>query len=113
MNDSVLLPILQVANTSEFDIADLLSLGSGIFAAVLLSLSLFSWSRRKQRSVLLVSVVFALFLVKVAVGAILPFSDTLDAISKILDFVILALLFLAIAVPPRMRRLEKPSTSRN
>jgi hypothetical protein len=97
---------LQIGN-GEFDLVDVIAIASGIFAIVLLSLSTYAWLKRKQTSLILVSAVFLVFVFRIAIETILPFSDSLQLILEILDFVILGLLFIAIVVPPRLKRFQK------
>ena len=88
----------------QIDLTDILGVGAGIFALILLSLSIFAWSRRRQTSLVLVSAVFLLFFFKVVLEVLPVVGDTLQFVSVVLDFLILALFFLAIVVKPRIKR---------
>ncbi len=83
------------------DIAELLKLGSGLFAFVLLSVSLLAYYRSRQRRLLFVSGAFGLYFFKVIVehlDLLIPNMDTsvLDFLLAFIDFIILLLFFLAI-----------------
>lgn len=87
--------------------------GLGIFAAhalvaffafTLFLLSLYAWSKRRQVALALVSSAFLLFCLKEIVSVlseIYNFQQSLDLISVLIDFVVLALFFIAIAHRPR------------
>jgi len=89
------------------DVTDVLGIAAGIFALVLLALSTYAWTKRRQTSLIFVSAVFLLFFFKVVLEILPSEGNTLQFVSVILDFVILALFFLAIVVRPR---LKTPST---
>lgn len=79
------------------------------FAVVLLSLSLYAWSRRKHVGLLLVSVAFLLFILKEIVWIVSQtydsFNPSLDLTRTLLDLIVLGLFFAAITIRPR-KRLE-------
>lgn len=87
-------------STSPTDPTDLLEIGRGIFALILFSLSLYAWSRRRQPALIMVAAAFLLFFMKTLLDYVLP-STTEDIVRVGIDFVALALFFVAIVVRPR------------
>ncbi len=80
---------------------DILELGRGIFALILFSLSFYAWYRRRQPALVIVSLAFLLFFVK-SVLDLLPLSMSVNEFTRLsIDFVALALFFVAIVVRPR------------
>ena len=84
----------------------------GIFAAVLVLLSLYSWSRRRQVGLLLVSLAFLVFCSKEIFWILsemygFNFSETgrfvTDLITVLTDFIMLGFFFLAIVIRPRKK----------
>jgi hypothetical protein len=74
------------------------------FAFVLFLLSLYSWSRRRQVALALVSSAFLLFCLKQVVwllSEIYNFHSSVDPITVLMDLVVLGLFFVAITLPPR------------
>jgi uncharacterized membrane protein YcfT len=104
---SVILQVGQFEGTQR-DIADVLKIGAGVFALVLFSLSLYAWSRRKQPALVIVSSAFLLFFLKQVIGLLSDVYEfgSLELILIFIDFVILALFFVAIVVRPRRKRQE-------
>ena len=87
----------------EFQALELLNLAVAVFALILLVLSLIAYQKTGMRRMLLVSIAFALFAVKVLIqnADLLMFALGFRAdqiISSGLDFAILFLFFLAIVV---------------
>ena len=82
------------------DPIELLEIGRGIFALVLSSLSLYAWSKRKQLALIIVAAAFLLFFTKTLFDFFLP-ATILDIVRVTIDFVALALFFVAIVVRPR------------
>jgi hypothetical protein len=80
---------------------DLFSFGTGVFALILFMLSLYAWFRRKQPSLIIVSVAFFLFFFKEIVEFLPTEPADLTLVMKLIDFVILALFFVAITIRPR------------
>lgn len=83
------------------DIAELLKLGSGLFALILLFISLLAYYRSRQRRLLFVSGAFGLYFVKIItehLDLFLPNLETsfLDLLLAFINFIILLLFFLAI-----------------
>ena len=82
-----------------------------VFALILLSLTLYAWSRRRNFGLLLVSVAFLLFCVKEVMWLLYDYFDFDVAVSQVelvrvlLDLVVLALFFAAIIHRPR-KQLE-------
>jgi hypothetical protein len=87
-------------SASPTDPADVLEVGRGIFALILFSLSLYAWSRRRQPALIMVAAAFLLFFMKTLLDYVLP-STTEDIVRVGIDFVALALFFVAIVVRPR------------
>lgn len=80
---------------------EILELGRGIFALVLFSVSLYAWYRRRQPALVIVSLAFLLFFVKSALD-LLPLPLSVNEFTRVsIDFVALALFFIAIVVRPR------------
>jgi small-conductance mechanosensitive channel len=80
----------------------------GLFAAVLVLLSLYAWSRRRHVGLLLVSSAFLLFSLKEVIwmlSEMYSFSSSADLIRTLLDLVVLGLFFVAITLRPR-KQLE-------
>jgi hypothetical protein len=92
-------------------LTDALRFGTGAFALLLFFLSIYAWSRRRHPALLLVSAAFLLFFCKVIVE-FLPISldirdeALLDLIQVLMEFIILALFFLAIVIGPNRKRPE-------
>ena len=82
------------------DPVELLELGRGIFAFALFSLSVFAWSKRRQPALIMVATAFFLFFAKTLFDFFLP-AMILDFVRVSIDFVALALFFVAIVVRPR------------
>jgi hypothetical protein len=85
----------------ELDIAELLKLGSGIFALILLVISLIAYYRSRQRRLLFVSGAFGLYFVEIItehLDIFFPNLETsfLDLLLALINFIILLLFFLAI-----------------
>lgn len=91
-------------NTDTFDkgdFAEFFDFGTGIFAAILFALSLIAYKALKTKRILYVSIAFALFAIHVIVSRINLFipeieSSMLELILSIMEFVALALFFVAI-----------------
>jgi hypothetical protein len=88
-----------VLQISQSNISDILEIGAGIFALVLFVLSLYAWTRRRQTPLLLVALAFLTFFFKRILEVTLP--PPTDQLNALLDFVVLALFFVAIAIRPR------------
>ena len=85
----------------ELDIAELLKLGSALFALILLSISLLAYYRSRQRRLLFVSGAFGLYFIEIItehLDLFFPNLETsfLDLLVAFIDFIILLLFFLAI-----------------
>ncbi len=85
----------------ELDIPELLKLGSGLFALMLLAISLLAYHRSRQRRLLFVSGAFGLYFIKIItehLDLFFPNLETslLDLLLAFIDFIILLLFFLAI-----------------
>jgi hypothetical protein len=83
------------------DLAELFKLGSGVFALILLSISLLAYYRSRQRRLLFVSGAFGLYFIKIItehLDLFFPNLETsfLDILLAFIDFIILLLFFLAI-----------------
>ncbi len=84
-----------------FDPAVLLDIGQAVFALVLFAVSLYAWYMRRQTSLVIVALAFLMFFVKTAIREFFPELPGEDFFTDSLDFVALALFFLAIVVRPR------------
>jgi heme A synthase len=96
------------------EVADAFRLGTGIFAFLLFFLSVYAWSRRKQPALLLVSAAFLLFFFKIIVEVLTSVYDfgefpLWDLLLILIDFIILALFFMAVVIRPRRKRPEQDS----
>jgi hypothetical protein len=85
----------------QLDIAELLRLGSGLFALILLAISLLAYYRNRQRRLLFVSGAFALYFIQIItehLDIFLPNLENsfLDLLLAFINFIILLLFFLAI-----------------
>jgi uncharacterized membrane protein YhfC len=95
------------------DIADVFVFGSGIFAGVLLALSLIAYKNLKEKRLLFVSAAFGIFAIHAIVSKLdilTPIqieSSVLELILAIMIFVALAFFFLAIV---RRQRMETKAT---
>lgn len=83
------------------DFAEFFDFGTGIFAAVLFALSLIAYKTLKTKRILYVSIAFALFAIHVIVSRLNLFipeieSSMLELILSVMEFVALALFFVAI-----------------
>jgi hypothetical protein len=83
------------------DPTEILELGRGVFAWILFTISLYSWSKRRQPALLIVATAFLLFFAKTVLEILLPASAPLDLMRPLIDFAALALFFVAIVVRPR------------
>jgi heme A synthase len=89
--------------------AEVLRAGAGIFALILFTLSLYAWSRRRQPALLIVSLAFLLFFIThvVQIAAdVYEFNASMNLVLVLMDFIILALFFVAIVVRPRRKEQE-------
>jgi uncharacterized membrane protein YtjA (UPF0391 family) len=98
-----LLLIVQEGNVEQNDLSELFSLGTGVFALILLVISLVSYRKVKLTRLLFVSAAFGLFAVKTLIehaDLLFPGMDTTSfggTLLVFLDFMILLLIFLSIA----------------
>jgi ABC-type uncharacterized transport system permease subunit len=88
------------------DFFDELGIGAGIFALILFVLSIYSWSRKMPTSLIFVSIVFLLFFLKVVLEVPPNVGNTLQFVSVVLDFIILALFFITTVIRPRIKVAE-------
>jgi len=95
--------VLQVALS---DSRDLLDIGTGIFALILFSISLYAWVRRRLNSLVIVAVAFLMFFARTIIQEFLSSLPGVDILEDSLVFVALALFFVAIVVRPR-RAIDK------
>ena len=107
------------ANTEheKQNIADIFVFGSGIFAAILFSLSLIAYRNLMTKRLLLVSAAFGIFAINAIVSKLDLFtpihieSSVLELTLAILNFVALAFFFLAIVT--RTKTKTKTATPRS
>jgi hypothetical protein len=90
------------------DPREILDIGRGIFALVLFAVSLYAWYLRRQTSLIIVALAFLMFFMKTIIHEFLPLLPGGDVINDLLDFVALALFFLAIVVRPRRDVSKNP-----
>ena len=103
-----LISILQIGRLEggQMEAVEALGVGAGIFALLLFTLSVYAWFRRRQPALLIVSSAFLLFFVRHAVallGDMYEFNPTLNLVLAFMDFIILALFFVAIVVRPKRK----------
>lgn len=98
MMTDILHLLLVVTEYEEQDFQDVLSIGAGVFALILFSLSLYSWLRRKRFSLLVVAIAFLLFFLKSVIQFIPEQSSLSNLIYSLIDFVFLAMFFLALVL---------------
>jgi hypothetical protein len=104
------------ANTErdKENIADIFVFGSGIFAALLCSLSLVAYRNLMTKRLLLVSAAFGIFAINAIVSKLDLFtpihieSSVLEMILAILNFVALAFFFLAIVTRTKIKKTATP-----
>jgi hypothetical protein len=102
LNLDVLLFLVQESGVEQNDLAELFSLGTGVFAVLLLSISLISYRKVRLTRILFVSAAFAVFAAKILVehaDLLFPGVDTASTAGTflvVLDFVILLLIFLSV-----------------
>lgn len=82
------------------DPKEIIEWGRGIFALILFAISLYAWFRRRQNALIIVSVAFLLFFAKTILDLFLP-QIVDEFVRDSIDFVALALFFVAITVRPR------------
>jgi hypothetical protein len=83
------------------DPREILDIGTGIFALVLFSVSLYAWHLRKQTSLAIVALAFLMFFSRTVINEFFSSIAGEDVIDDTLVFIALALFFLAIVVRPR------------
>jgi hypothetical protein len=98
---------LQVGLSSIESLSYLLHLVGAIFSALLFGLSLYAWSRRRNRSLLFVAAAFLVFFIAILLDEVIPVGPTSELLSAVLDLAILALFFLTIVVG-----LQRETTAR-
>ncbi len=100
-----LLSIFQALSDDERgSIEYVLKFASGIFSLILFGITLFAWIRRgRQATLLIVAIAFFAFFSKQIIE-ILPLGEMHDELfSSIMDFVVLALFFIALVIRPQRR----------
>ena len=105
-------PLLQVGTLSQegsWEYA--LEIATGVFSFVLFAVTLYAWWRRgRQPTLIIVSIAFLAFFAKQLVE-VLPLSQFHgELFSSTMDFVTLALFFMALVVRPR-RKPEKENSN--
>ena len=90
------------------NLAEFFDFGTGIFAAVLFALSLIAYRTLKTKRILYVSIAFALFAIHAMVSRLNLFvpdieSSMLELILSVMEFVALALFFVAIMKKERVK----------
>ena len=90
-----------VEQISLTDPRELLDIGTGIFALVLFSVSLYAWYLRRQFALVIVSLAFLTIFARTVFREFLSTLPGVDFITDALEFVALTLFFVAIVVRPR------------
>jgi hypothetical protein len=91
----------------ERQTAEALGIASGIFSLLLFLLSIYAWSRRRQPALAIVSIAFLLFFFRHIVQVLAEMYEFDSAVALALvfmDFIILALFFVAIVVRPKRKQ---------
>ncbi|SRR5579864_523473 len=91
------------------DPREILDIGTGLFALILFSVSIYAWHLRKQTSLVIVALGFLMFFSRTIIKELLSSIPGADVIDDTLVFAALALFFLAIVVRPR-KDLTKDET---
>jgi len=89
-----------------------LSTVAAIFALILTFLSVYGWTRYKNNSLLLFSIAFFFFFLKIVIDELvptLPFYS--EFVGSLLDFVTLSLFFLALIVGARGKKAPKTQSN--
>ena len=109
--DTSLLQALQFFGLDEKgSIQFLFEAAASIFSFVLFAVTVFAWSRRKQRTLIIVAFAFLAYFSKLLIE-LLPVGELHDdLVSASIDFVTLALFFIALVVRPQ-RGGQKESLS--
>ena len=92
---------------SEREAAETLGIASSIFALLLFSLSMYAWSRRRQPALAIVSIAFLLFFLRHLVQVLAEMYEFDSAVALplvLVDFIILALFFVAIVIRPKRKQ---------
>ncbi len=86
-----------------------LELASGVFSLILFGMSIYSWMRRRHYALIFFSAAFMAFFIKTLVDEVIPLAPYLtEVIGASLNFVILALFFLALVIGAGRRKLRIP-----
>ncbi len=97
------------SNPQNAELITIIELASGIFALALVLLSLYSWSRRRHYSLLIFSMAFLVYFVNIMIDALQPFTGIASELAvAVLNFVILALFFVALVVGSGRKRQVAP-----
>lgn len=110
---SLVIQLVQFEGT-ERETAEALGIASGIFALLLFSLSLYAWSRRRQLALAIVSIAFLLFFFRHTIQVLAEMYEFDSAVALTLvfvDFIILALFFVAIVVRPKRKQPTRDSST--
>jgi len=92
---------------AERGTAEALGTASGIFSLLLFSLSIYAWSRRRQPALAIVSIAFLLFFIRHIVQVLAEMYEFDSAVALPLvfvDFIVLALFFVAIVIRPKRKQ---------
>jgi len=92
MMTDILHLLLLITQYEKQDFQDVLSIGAGVFALILFSLSLYSWLRRKRFSLLVVALAFFLK----SVIQFVPEQSNLSNLYSLIDF--FAMFFFALVL---------------
>jgi hypothetical protein len=97
------------------EIAEIFELGTGIFAGILLILSLIAYRNSKSKRLIYVACAFGLFAVRTIVSRLDLFipeveSSILELILAIMGFAALALFFIAIVTGKKIKKTKSLST---
>ena len=96
----------------DTELVTAIEIASGIFALALLIVSLYGWYRRRHSSLLIIAVAFLVYFLNIMIDALQPFIGmTSELVVAVLNFVILALIFLALLIGSGRKRLVPPKNT--
>lgn len=100
--EAFLLQTLQIFGFDEKgSIEFIFEAGASIFSLILFAVTIFAWSRRRQRTLIIVALAFLAYFSKLLIE-LLPFGELHDdLVSASIDFVTLALFFVALVIRPQ------------
>lgn len=109
MDFSLLLSLQLPVFDEKGSILFLLEAGASIFSLVLFAVTIYAWSRRRQRTLIIVALAFLAYFSKL-VFELLPIGELHDdLVSAGIDFVTLVLFFIALVLKPQRSPKKEPA----